>query len=118
MAMDEVRRQHFVLTAVAARLSSESLPWRVEHGRVTTVSDGPLTVVTRSDCDGAPVSFKHVELGVTVVARDGTETLLWDCAVGLADTEEDAIVEAVNVWAERTMPVFWELFSGNGTFAD
>jgi hypothetical protein len=74
-------------------------------------------VITRPDCDGAPAGAKHVELGVQVTARDGTESILWDCAVGLADSEEQAIMQAVEVWASRTMPVFWELFTQDGTFA-
>jgi hypothetical protein len=113
--MDPVQRRQCILSAVAQRLTTARLPWGVHEHRARC--DGPLAVITRPDCDGAPAGAKHVELGVQVTAEDGTESLLWDCAVGLADSEEQATTQAVEVWASRTMPVFWELFTQDGTFA-
>jgi Family of unknown function (DUF6348) len=115
VALDPAQRTQRILTAVADRLDGAGQSWLVDGERA--VCDGPIAVLTRPDCDGKVVSPKHVELGVSVTTDDGTETLLWDCAVGMAEDEDDAIDRAVAVWAARTMPVFWELFARDGSYA-
>jgi hypothetical protein len=115
VALDPAQRTQHILTLVASRLERAGQSWYVEGDRART--DGPISVLTRPDCDGKVVSLKHVELGVAVAAEDGTETVLWDCAVGMSEDEDDAVDRAVAVWAARTMPVFLELFARDGSYA-
>jgi hypothetical protein len=112
--LDPDRRRGLILAAVADRLSEPHAPWRIDGDRVQ--GPDPLAVITGDECGAR--SHNHIDLGVVVTASDGTATTQWDCALGLADDELVAIGQAVQVWSERTMPVFRELFAQDGSFAD
>src|SRR5215469_3927239 len=112
--LNSSQRTGLILAAVADRLSEPLVQWRIDGDRVQ--GPGPLSVITGEECGCE--SHKHVGLAMVLTARDGTATTHWDCALGLAADELVAIRQAVQVWSERTVPVFRELYARDGSFAD
>jgi len=106
---------------VAARLSivsgtwTISSTWTVERGRV--LGPGGLSVLVSKDRCGDG-STGGLLLGFVVPRAWSEPVVLWDCAHGAGETEEDVLRTAVDVWAGSTAPVGLELHHQRGEFAD
>lgn len=77
---------------------------------------GPGTFAVRvgaSDTDNP----RHVDLEFLLNSGRADETSLIDCAQGYADDPEEAIREAMAVWADTTASVAFELVERQGRFA-
>jgi hypothetical protein len=96
-----------------AELAGELGQWRVVPGPLLK---GPGTLgvrVATHDTD----DFRHVDLEFLLNIDRAAETSVVDCASGLASDPEEAIRQAVAVWAETTASVVLEFISRRGTFA-
>ncbi|MEV4063229.1 DUF6348 family protein [Nonomuraea dietziae] len=108
------RHVEFALQSIAKRMGSFGERWRVRDGLVW--GPGNSAVVIRSlDFDDGPA---HLDLGITLDAKDDSAPVLWDCTSGMGGTNEAAIKQAVEMWAMTAGATFMELTSPSGELAD
>ena len=43
---------------------------------------------------------------------------MWDCSTGHTTDPDDALVQAIDIWAQATAPVLLELMTQKGEFAN
>jgi hypothetical protein len=96
-----------------AELVGEWGEWRVVPGPLLKGPGSLCVRVAARDSD----SVRHVDLEFMLDIDRASELSIVDCAHGLASDPEEAIRQAVAVWAETTASVVLEFVSRRGTFA-
>ncbi|MFI6320177.1 DUF6348 family protein [Nonomuraea sp. NPDC050556] len=108
--MGKASHAEFALKTIAKRMSQFGGKWRARDGRVR--GPGQSAVVIRSiDFDDGPA---HLDLGISLDAKDDTAPVLWDCTTGAGATDEAAIKQAVEMWAMTAGAAFMELVHQDG----
>ena len=60
----------------------------------------------------------HVDLGFVLRLGQAEAPVVWDCAAGLGQTEEEKLANAVKMWATTTAATLIELQQGRGEHGD
>jgi hypothetical protein len=112
-----VRESHPTLehaaSLVAARLNAMHFQWRA----VGSVVEGPGTTAVLVAAKHS-LSPNHLDIGFVLDRTQRESHVIWDCSTGLLTDPDDALVQAIDVWAQVTAPVLLELMTQKGEFAD
>lgn len=99
------------LELVAARLNELHEGWTVEDGQVR----GPGTTAVRL----APPHLDspgHIDLDFVLDVDDPAKTTIADCCSGYSDDVEEAITEAIRMWADTAASAVLEMLTQEGRF--
>jgi Family of unknown function (DUF6348) len=106
-------RLEYAASLVAARLNAMHFEWRAVGNFVEGPGTTAVTVAARHS-----LSPNHIDIGFVLDRTQPESHVIWDCSTGLLTDLNDALVQAIDVWAQVTAPVLLELMTRKGEFAD
>ena len=110
---DPDQRLERAASLIADRLNSLHFEWRAE-GR-SVIGPGTTAFITGARHSDSP---RHLDIGFVGNRNDPESRVIWDCSTGYAKDFDEALVNAVDLWVKVSAPVWLELFTRKGEFAD
>jgi hypothetical protein len=112
-------RLEHAASLIAARLNATRFEWRA----LGSVVEGPGTTSVITAARPNSDSPNHIDVGFVLNRTQRESHVIWDCSTGHATAghatdPDDALVQAIDIWARATAPVLLELMTQKGEFAN